>query len=266
MMFFYLMSSFVFGAAIGSFCNVVIYRLRAGDSPLRGRSYCPHCKHQLSSNDLVPLFSYVILRGRCRYCKGSISAQYPLVELAMAIAAMALVLHFGIGLSTVLGIALTAFLLVIFVYDLRYQLILDRVSVPAMAIALLFSWSLGRPLLSSLVGGILGAGFFLLQYLASRGKWIGGGDIRLGAVLGLAVGWPLIAVNLVLAYLSGALIAIALIVFRRRTWSSMVPFGTFLSLSGFVTILWGTAMLEWYLRGGFFDWVVANILRYYNPT
>lgn len=263
---FYAFFSFVFGTAIGSFCNVVIYRLHVGDSPLRGRSYCPHCTHQLSSSDLVPLFSYLFLRGRCRYCKGRISAQYPLVELSSALAAMALVIHFGVGLTALLGIILSAFLIIIFVYDLRHQLILDRVSVPAMVVAFLFSWSLGRPLLSVLLGGILGAGFFLLQYLASRGKWIGGGDIRLGGVLGLALGWPLIAVNLVLAYLSGALIAVALIVFRRRSWSSMVPFGTFLSLAGFVTMLWGTVVLEWYLKGGFFDWVVANILRYYNPV
>ncbi len=250
---------------LGSFCNVVIYRLRSGDSPMRGRSYCPHCKHELSAADLVPVVSYLLLRGRCRYCRGQISPQYPLVEIAMGVVTMLTVGRFGLGTASALATIIGGFFVVMFVYDLRYQLILDRVSVPAMAAAVALSAALGRPFLSILLGGILGAVFFLAQYLVSRGKWIGGGDIRLGAVLGLALGWPLVAVALVIAYLTGAFVALALILSRKRTMGSMVPFGTFLSAAGVVTLLWGDAILAWYLHGGFFFWVVDTILRFYNP-
>ncbi|MFH0828942.1 MAG: prepilin peptidase [Candidatus Kerfeldbacteria bacterium] len=257
--------SFVFGTAIGSFCNVVIYRLHSGDSPLRGRSFCPSCKHTLEANDLVPILSFLMLRGKCRYCKARISLQYPLVELASGIITLLMVLQFGISVAALLGMILGAFLVVIFVYDLKHELILDRVSIPAMAVAIAASLALHRTFTSVVLGGILGAGFFLLQYLISRGKWIGGGDIRLGAVLGLALGWPLILVSLVIAYLTGAIAAIVLIAAKKRSMSSMVPFGTFLSLAGVITFLWGSAILQWYQHGGFFDWVVNNILRYYNP-
>ncbi len=257
--------SFILGTAIGSFCNVVIYRLHAGDSPARGRSYCPRCKHALTSADLVPLVSFFALRGKCRYCRKPISWQYPLVEAAMGIIALLTVVRFGVTPVSLVGIVLGAFLLVMFVYDLKYQLILDRVSVPAMVAALLFSLLLHRPFLSILLGAILGAGLFLAQYVLSKGRWIGGGDIRLGGVLGLALGWPLTAVALVIAYLTGAAAAVALLVSRKRKWSSMIPFGTFLSLAAFITMLWGEGILYWYQHGGFFDWVVMTLLKYYNP-
>lgn len=183
----------------------------------------------------------------------------------MGLIALLMVVHFGVSPVALVGIVLGAFLLVMFVYDLKYQLILDRVSVPAMAVALLFSVLLHRPFLSILLGAILGAGLFLLQYVVSKGRWIGGGDIRLGGVLGLALGWPLTAVALVIAYLTGAAVALVLIASRRSSWSSMVPFGTFLSLAAFITMLWGDGILYWYQHGGFFDWVVSTLLRYYNP-
>lgn len=258
-------SAFILGTALGSFCNVVIYRLHAGGSPVRGRSYCPHCKHTLAPADLVPVLSFLLLRGKCRYCGGAISAQYPLVEIAMGIATALMVFRFGITAASAAGIVLAGMLLIIFVYDLKHQLILDRVSIPAMVVGIAASIALHRPFLSILVGGILGAAFFLVQYLLSKGRWIGGGDIRLGAVLGLALGWPLVAVAMVIAYLSGAAVAVVLIISRKRTLKSMVPFGTFLSAAGVVTYLWGDAILAWYLHGGFFYFVVNTILRFYNP-
>ncbi len=257
--------SFIFGTIIGSFCNVVVYRLHAGDSPARGRSYCPHCKHTLSSADLVPVLSFIALRGKCRYCRKPISWQYPLVETAMGLIALLVVRQFGLSIVSFVGIVLGAFLFIMFVYDQKYQLILDRISVPAMAVALLFSLLLHRSFLSILLGGILGAGLFFAQYVLSKGRWIGGGDIRLGGVLGLALGWPLTAVALVIAYLSGAAAALVLILSRKSSMSSMIPFGTFLSLATFITVLWGNGILQWYLHGGFFDWVVNTLLRSYNP-
>jgi prepilin signal peptidase PulO-like enzyme (type II secretory pathway) len=116
------------------------------------------------------------------------------------------------------------------------------------------------------LGTVVGAGLFAVQYALSRGRWIGGGDIRLGGVLGLSLGWPLVAVCLALAYFSGSVVAAVLLLTKRKGWSSLLPFGTFLSLAGVITIVWGQAMLDWYLRGGFFDWVVNTLLRFYNPV
>ncbi|MBI4092878.1 MAG: prepilin peptidase [Candidatus Kerfeldbacteria bacterium] len=257
---------FVLGTAIGSFLNVVIYRLHAGGSPLRGRSRCPHCKHQLAADDLIPVLSFVMLRRRCRYCHKPISWQYPLVELSMGLVALTMMLRYGLSVESWVGTVLGAFLLVIFVYDLRHQLILDRVSIPAMVAALLGSLLLKRPLTDIAIGGVAGAAFFFLQYVFSNGRWIGGGDIRLGAVLGLALGWKLLAVSLVLAYFGGSTVALFLILTKRRSWSSQIPFGTFLSLAGIVTFLWGNEILVWYLHGGFFDWFVGAFLRFYNPA
>ncbi len=258
--------AFVLGTAIGSFCNAVIYRLHVGDSPWRGRSYCPHCKHPLAIVDLVPLLSFLVLHGRCRYCQQPIAGQYFWVELAMGLLALGMVWRFGISLEAVVGIVMSAFLLVIFVYDLRHQLILDRVSLPAMVVALVGSLVIGREPLSLLVGAIVGAGLFFLQFALSKGRWIGGGDIRLGAALGLMLGWPLVGVSLVLAYFSGAIVALGMILTKRKSWTSAVPFGTFLSAGGVATFLWGNDILQWYLAGGFFDWVVQTFLRFYNPT
>lgn len=251
--------SFIFGLALGSFCNVVIYRLHAGDSPVRGRSYCPKCKHPLSTLDLFPVVSYLTLRGKCRYCRQPISPQYPLVELATGILCMAMVWRFGLSAEALVGIVLSVFFVIIFVYDLRYQLILDRVSLPAAGVALVGSWLTHARFSDLLLGGILGAGFFLLQYVLSRGRWIGGGDIRLGLVLGFALGWTNVVVCIVLAYMSGALVAIGLLLLRRRSWQSLLPFGTFLTFSGVITFLWGDAILNWYLHGGFFDFVLQFI-------
>lgn len=258
--------AFVLGTAIGSFCNVVIYRLHAGESPFRGRSHCPHCGHELGVADLVPVASFAALGGKCRYCRRQIFWQYPIVELAMGLLAVLMVWAFGVTWTGLLAVVLSAFLLVIFVYDLKHQLILDRVSLPAMAVGLLFSLVVGRSWLSIGLGAVIGAGFFALQYALSRGRWIGGGDIRLGGVLGLSLGWPLVAVCLVLAYFSGSVVAAVLLLTKRKGWSSLLPFGTFLSLAGVVTLVWGQNILQWYLRGGFFDWVVQTLLRFYNPV
>lgn len=261
-----LVTTFIFGLAIGSFGNAVIYRLRVGTSPFRGRSRCPHCKHELSAADLIPIISFLWLRGRCRYCGKPISWQYPLVELVMGLIALIMVVRFGLSVQSAVGTILSAFLLVIFVYDLRHQLILDRVSIPALVAALIGSLVLGRQLSSIALGLASGAGFFLVQYVLSKGRWIGGGDIRLGGVLGAGLGWPLVVVCLVLAYLSGAVVAAGLIAIKKKSWSSLIPFGTFLSAAGVVTFLWGGDLLAWYLHGGFSQWFTSTFLFWYNPA
>ncbi len=239
---------FIFGLALGSFLNVVINRLGSDKSALKGRSVCPHCRAVIAWYDNIPLISFAILGARCRSCHQKISWQYPLVELGTAIALVLLYFRFDI-MPTFWGYALfTAFLIIIFVYDLKTYLILDRVSVPAMGIACIVSILLGRDVVSLLLGATLGAGFFAAQFFLSGGTWVGDGDIRLGAVMGLMLGWQLLLVALFIAYVIGAAVGIVLLASRRKQASSQVPFGPFLTLATFVTLLYGQELLTWYVN------------------
>ena len=232
---------------MGSFLNAVIYRLHQGVSFLGGRSYCPFCKHDLRSGDLVPLFSFIFLRGKCRYCHKSISWQYPLVEAGTALSFIILYLRFSLTPEFFVYLVYASFLIVIFTYDLRYYLILDKVTVPAMIVALILSvfvlevrgWDL-------LYGLLLGGGFFLVQFLVSRGKWVGGGDIRLGALMGLMLGYKYLLVALFAAYVLGSVIGVFLILFGKKGWKSQVPFGTFLSVGAFIAFIFGQAIIDYY--------------------
>ena len=244
---------FVFGLILGSFLNAVIYRLSVSASAFSGRSRCPHCKHVLHSIDLVPLVSFLFLRGQCRFCGKKISWQYPLIE---ATTASLLVLIFFRFNSQVAGIQnwfdvatvtlFTAYLIVIFTYDFLHYLILDKVVLPAIVIAFVLNTVRGVSWTSMVLGALVCGGFFALQYAVSRGRWIGGGDIRLGVLMGTMLAWPLSAVALFFAYISGAVVGLFLIMFGRKTLGSKIPFGTFLSVATYVTLLYGSDALNWY--------------------
>jgi len=237
----------ILGLIVGSFLNAVIYRLHKKVSFLRGRSYCPWCKHDLSAKDLIPLFSFLFLKGKCRYCRKNISWQYPLVEFGTMATFLILYWQFGLTLDFFVYLIYTSLLMVIFVYDLKYYLILDKVSVPAMAVAAICSYFiLNISILDMFVGVLIGGGFFLLQFYISKGKWIGGGDIRLGIVMGLMLGWPAILPALFLAYVLGSIIGIILIISKKKKMKSQVPFGTFLSLATFLTFIIGDVVIDYY--------------------
>lgn len=245
---------FVLGLLVGSFLNSVIYRLEKGESALQGRSYCPHCKHTLSWQDLVPVLSFVLLRGKCRYCSKPISFQYPLVELvtgALFVFVYALV---GLSLNGAYLFAIASLLVVIFIYDLKHYLIPDKILYPAIALAgawrLFEVWSLGDWGLIeiwSLVIGILPTLFFLAIYLLSRGAWMGFGDVKLAVFMGLFLGWPNILVALFIAFLLGAGVGITLILARKKNLRSQVPFGPFLIMGTFLALFFGNAIVDWYL-------------------
>ncbi|MFH1207287.1 MAG: prepilin peptidase [Patescibacteria group bacterium] len=237
----------ILGLVVGSFLNAVIYRLHVGVSFTRGRSYCPHCKHNLAAKDLLPLISFLLLKGRCRYCQKPISWQYPLVEAAMSIAFTLLYWQFGLAPAFFVYLAYAGILMLIFVFDLKYYLILDKVSVPAIVLAIILSTVVLKISVASLlVGAVAGGGFFLLQFLVSRGKWIGGGDIRLGVLMGMMLGWPHVLVALVAAYFIGSVVGIFLVLSRRKKWQSQVPFGTFLAVATFAAFFIGTAVVSYY--------------------
>ncbi|MFA6271799.1 MAG: prepilin peptidase [Patescibacteria group bacterium] len=237
---------FVYGLIIGSFLNVVVYRMKNKKDFLKGRSFCTHCRKTLSAIDLVPLLSYIMLRGKCRYCKKSISKQYPLVELGTGLVFLILYLKFGFSLEFYIYALYSVFLIIIFVYDLLYYLVLDSVSIPAIIIGFIGSLVLGFPLTNILIGGIIGLTFFLLQFVISKGKWIGGGDLRLGLMCGFMVGWPKILPLLVVTYVSGAIISVSLLATKKKKWEDSVPLGIFLTLATLVVLLYGNQIIDWY--------------------
>lgn len=251
----------LFGLAVGSFLNVVAVRLPAGQS-LRGRSRCPHCRGMIRWYENIPVLSFVWLGGRCASCRRPISWQYPAVELATAVLYLLVALKYSavggfvIDAPSVIHNSLfilrdwffIATLIIIFVIDLRHYLILDVVTVPAAVVALGVNLALGQAWAELVLGGILGAGFFALQYVLSRGRWIGDGDIRLGLLLGVMLGWPSVAVALFVAYGTGAIAGVTLLATGKKQLGAQLPFGTFLSLGGAVALLYGEALIKWYLE------------------
>ena len=252
---------FILGLFVGSFLNVVVYRLHREESFVKGFSKCLFCGHRLYPKDLVPLFSFLFLRGKCRYCRHKIAKQYFLMEIATA---------FGFALiaytlwqttdsqvilanisnllifKTLVWWLFFSYLLIIFVYDLKYYLILDQVTLPAIIIFFLINLFLGFSWLALLIGALVGGGFFFLQFIISRGKWIGGGDIRLGLLLGVILGWPQVLTALFVAYLLGSLFAIGLLLSGKKHWGDKLPFGTFLSLATLIVLLYGEVLIKWY--------------------
>ncbi|MFA6466243.1 MAG: prepilin peptidase [Patescibacteria group bacterium] len=249
---------FIFGLFIGSFLNVVILRLHRAESFIKGTSKCLFCRHRLYPKDLIPLFSYIFLKGHCRYCQKKFSRQYPLVEFFTG---LAFVLIFGkvipnFDLTTVTALqflhlldwwAIVSFLIIIFVYDFKYYLILDKVVLPGIVLAILANLFLGFSILNLLLAILVGGGFFLLQFVISKGRWIGGGDIRLGAFMGAILGWPQVLTALFLSYILGSFISIFLLLGKRKDWGDKIPFGTFLAIGTFLTMLWGPILVNWYL-------------------
>src|SRR3989344_4493922 len=173
-----ILTAAVLGLIVGSFLNAVIYRLNVRRSIAEAHSVCPHCKHKLAAVDLIPIVSFILLHGRCRYCKKSISIQYPLVELATATAFILVFTQLPTPNSQLLfNLIFASFLIIIFVYDLKHYLILDKVVFPAAVLALIFQVWQGR-LLAAIYGALFLAGFFALLYFFSRGRYIGAGDIK----------------------------------------------------------------------------------------
>ena len=237
--------------------NCVIYRLETGENFWKGRSYCPHCRHKLGLGDLIPVFSFLRLRGRCRYCQQKISWQYPLVELSTGIIFF-LIAFTGVN-NYAMAYLLTPFLVVIFVYDLKHYIIPDKVIYPAIAMALIsnircvrtvgiFEYSNIETFVNPILAAILASGFFAVIVLASKGKWMGLGDVKLAFLMGLILGFPNVLAALFLAFFTGAIIGIGLIALGRKKMKSEVPFGPFLVTGTLIAMFWGEELINWYLR------------------
>ena len=239
---------FLLGLCIGSFLNVVIFRTRNGESLIRGASHCPKCKTILRCHELIPLVSFAMLRGRCRKCRERISIQYPLIEFATGVIFVVFFLWHAGNLTLFMRDSVSAiFLIAIAVYDIRYLEIPDRFTVPGMIFAFLANVWMGRDPLPLIIAGAIIGGFFFTQYAASKGRWVGTGDILLGVFMGLLLGLPFGLTALFVAYISGALFSVYLVLARHKTAKTLMPFGAFLSTSSLVVLVIGKPILDWYL-------------------
>ena len=239
----YFIFIFLFGLIIGSFLNCLIWRLHKNES-LLGRSYCPKCKKQIAWYDNLPVLSFILLRGKCRQCGKKISAQYPAVELITGVLfVLSYFLNYELRITNYEFIIqllrdffLIAVMIVIFIYDLRWYLILDIITLPACLVMLIFNLILGFSLWGLLLSGIIGGSFFFVQFIISRGRWIGGGDIRLGLLMGLALGWPGVLLAIIISYFIGSIIGLSLIALGKKQWGSEVPLGVFLTVGAVITL------------------------------
>lgn len=274
---------FFIGLAVGSFLNVLIDRLPKEENVLVGRSYCDHCRHPLAWYDLIPLLSFVLLRGRCRYCQKKISWQYPMVELLTG----GMFVLGSLGFLGSLGGSLISLcylffvlccLIVIFFADLKYGIIPDKVVYPAIAVTFLFrlqgvrlansftpgsaSWRTGvfpwlasghlgggtSPIINYLLAGLGALGFFGALVLLTKGKGMGLGDVKLAFLMGLALGFPEIIVALYFAFLTGALLSAILILTKRKKFGQTIPFGPFLSAGTIFSLFYGEKAVSWWLK------------------
>ena len=292
---------FIVGIALGSFAKALADRSLTNIS-FWGYSYCPDCKRDLRWYDLVPILSFIILKGSCRYCKKAISIEYLLVEVALGILIgflfwsqfqnlPILILSNWFKLSIfflelVFNTFFITILAALFITDLKKMLIPDRISIPAIWISLIFilgitiykvgylyyflaQSDIGRLLLpphsdyfqrhvlitaQSLIGSVLSAAliaaFFTLLIIITKGKGMGGGDVKLGALMGLGLGFPLSLVALILSFLTGAIFSIFLIIVGKKHFGQTIPFGPFLVLGSIIALFWGNAIYDWYLTLG----------------
>ena len=251
---------FVFGAVIGSFLNVCIYRIPRNQSIIWPASRCTSCSNPISFYDNIPIFSYLLLRGRCRSCKAKISGRYPLVEALNAFFYLLVFWRYGLAWSSAIYFVFCSALIVITFIDYDFQIIPDRITLPGIPIGLvtgsfilpdpfLRATSLG--LMASVIGAAAGFSFFyLVAFLSLRilkKEGMGGGDIKLMAMVGAFLGWKAVLLTTFLGSLFGALIGVGLMVFRGREKGSLIPFGPFLATGALISLFFGQEILIWYL-------------------
>lgn len=287
---------FILGATLGSFIKALADRSLTNKT-FFGRSFCPKCKHSLYWFDLIPILSYIILYGRCRYCHKKINLEYPFVEIILGIL---IVLLFWFS-SSKFGAAEDIFQQIIFfgdlffktffisvliaitITDLKKTLIPDRIMYPSIIISFVFliiftiykiiylyfylsQNQIGKyllpphsdyfarhavmttePLLGSIASALLIGGFFLALIIITKGKGMGGGDVKLGIFMGLVLSFPLSLVAVMLAFLTGAIVSIVMIIFKKKHFGQSIPFGPFLVIGSLIALFWGDKIADWYL-------------------
>lgn len=243
---------FTFGAVIGSFLNVCIYRIPRGLSIVLPPSYCPNCQQRIKPYDMVPIISYIILGGRCRYCKERISMRYPLVEALTGTAFVISFAIYGFSLQFLYSIILVALLIAISFIDIDEGIIPDALigigfiaGIAAIVFDRSISWQYG--LYGALIGaGIIGA-VYVLSWFIFKKEGIGVGDIKLMAMAGLFLGWQRTALAFLIGVYCGAIIGIALVLLKKKTMAGSIPFGPFLSIGIIISQWYGYEVIDRYL-------------------
>lgn len=249
---------FIFGTIIGSFLNVLIFRIFSGDylGIIKGRSECNSCKQRLKAKELIPLLSYVWLKAKCKNCKQKISLTYFITELLCGLSFMTAFLYFPQAFDSysnsiyfILILYYLSVLVFTTIYDLLYFEISDLILLPAIAVAFL---ALLHPLSPEFKSGVLGAllifSFFYLQILVSKGRWLGGGDLRIGVFMGLILGFQNSIVALASAYFLGSIISLILISSSKLKLKSEIPFAPFLCLGTIIAFYHGEQIVNWYIN------------------
>ncbi|MBI2599680.1 prepilin peptidase [Candidatus Daviesbacteria bacterium] len=290
-------SGFIFGAILGSFIKVLADR-SINQKSFWGRSYCTYCKKTLRWYDLLPIFSYIFLGGKCRYCRKSINIEYLLVEILTAVLISFLFFrqfqsfpgfsdYFKLAIFTLpllINIFFVTVLIVVFLTDLKKMFIPDRVILPSLIVGLVLvllntvskigylyyvlsgnpvgrqllppqsdyfqrhAFELGQSFLSTVLTAAGIGGFFLLLIIITRGKGMGGGDVKLGAFIGLMLGSPFGIVAIVLSFIMGAMFSLILILTKRKHFGQAIPFGPFLVLGSYIALFWGKQIINWYFN------------------
>ena len=236
------------GLVVGSFLNVLIFRADELKSVLNTRSRCPHCQKTIKWYDLIPIISYILLKGKCRACKKDISIQYPLVEGSTALIFMAIYLAYGLSWQTFFYLVIFSLLIVIFVYDLKTQYILDIFSWPVLILCLAFGWYFATLSASQVILGIVtGAGVLAVLVVVSKEKWMGVGDIIIGAAIGALLGYPRSVVFLFSSFVLGSIFGLILIGMKKKGIKDAVPFAPFMISAAFIALIWGSKIVDWYV-------------------
>jgi leader peptidase (prepilin peptidase) / N-methyltransferase len=240
----------VLGACIGSFLNVVIYRLPLGQSIVSPPSRCPRCGSRLAWYDNLPIVGWLLLGGRCRKCRKRISIQYPIVELITGFLFVLVVWLTPIGPLIVTRLLLVCILIALFGIDLEHQILPNSITLPGIVAGLLLSVIAPPGLRDALIGVVLGAAILYAiasaYYLWRREEGLGMGDVKMLAMIGAFLGWKAVLVTLVLSSFAGALIGVALIAAQRGGMKLALPFGTFLALGALVAMFAGEPLVNWY--------------------
>jgi leader peptidase (prepilin peptidase)/N-methyltransferase len=261
-MFIYIIA-FIFGSVVGSFLNVCIFRMPRRLSIILPSSRCPSCNTPIKPWDNIPIVSYIFLGGKCRFCKAKISFRYPLVEMLNAVLYVLILWRFDFGWHTLVYFIFSSSLIIITFIDLDFQIIPDRITLSGIPIGFLagsfllpdpFARSSLLGIKGSLIGMIAGFGvFYLVALIGSaifKKEALGGGDVKMMAMVGALMGWKTVILTTFLGSLTGSILGILLIVSKGKDRMTKLPFGPFLALGTVITLFFGQEILSWYLGLG----------------